>query len=91
MTEFMDIRDADLGVIELISQVEGGKNFFITRGRKPVALIIKFEGNSLEEFTQLKCGEANGSGAEWADCQPEQADDEIRASWDAERDWRCEE
>lgn len=87
MTDFFDIRDADQGVIDLISQVEAGKDFFITRDRKPVALIIKFEVNSPEEFVPLNYGAGIGLIPEWTDEEWEQGDKAIRASWnlDAKR------
>ena len=81
MTNFFDIGDADDAVIHLISQVEAGKDFFVTRDGKPVALIIKFEVESREEFVKLTYDAGKGLLPEWTDEEWEKSDAVIRAAW----------
>jgi len=89
MTELFDIRDADQSISDLISQVEVGKDFFVTRNEKPVALIIKFE-DAEEQFPKLNFGAGKGIIPEWPDEEWEKADEEIRAAYDPERKWSGE-
>lgn len=81
MINFYDIGDADEAVIDFISQVDAGKDVFITRGRKPIALLIKFEAEPPKKRRKLNLGAAKGLLPEFTDEEWERLDEELRVHW----------